>query len=273
MFYLINKPTNISSFKAIKDFARENNIKKIGHTGTLDPLASGLLLVATDEDTKLIEYIDQGHKTYQATMELGKTSDTYDSQGQINTLETPKIDPKQVILAIKSFTGEQMQTPPVFSAKKVQGQRAYNLARQGIKTELKPVKINIISITNIKAINSLTYQFDVCVSRGTYIRSLIHDIGQKLLTGAIMTKLIRTKIGDLNLVDKPTIVDIKNLLNLKIMSLQDIKNLIHGKEQSTNYSDGKYALEYKGQIIGIGNVKNKVLKSQKLLGNKIARLY
>lgn len=272
MFYLINKPTNISSFKAIKDFARENNIKKIGHTGTLDPLASGLLLVATDEDTKLIEYIDQGHKTYQATMELGKISDTYDNQGQIQTLTTPEIDPKQVVLTIKTFIGEQMQTPPIFSAKKVQGQRSYDLARQGIKSKLKPVKINILSIDNIKSINPSTYQFDVCVSRGTYIRSLIHDIGQKLQTGAIMTKLIRTKIGDLKLVDKPTAIDIKNLLNLEIMSLQDIKNLVHGKEQKTNYPDGKYALEYQGQIIGIGNVKNKILKSQKLLGNKIAKL-
>ena len=271
MFYLLDKPKGISSFVAIKKFAKENNITKVGHTGTLDPLASGLLLVATDEDTKLIEYVDKGFKSYRATMELGKVSNTYDIDGIIQETKIEIPTKKKIEEVLKKFKGNQDQIPPIFSAKKVNGKRAYDLARIGKEVKLKASKIEIKNIKNINfKLNQVT--FEVIVSRGTYIRSLIHDVGTKLGCGAIMTDLRRTHIGSLSEKDINKSISISSLLSLPKIRSNDMQEIFNGKVVYVPESDGTYALEYKNDIFGIVKVKKNELKVVKLIGNKFKKV-
>ncbi len=271
MFYLLDKPKGITSFKAIKDFAKKNHIAKIGHTGTLDPLASGLLLVATDEDTKLIEYVDKGHKTYEASMILGKISDTYDIEGII--AEVSDIIPEEslIIEMLKSFEGLSMQMPPAFSAKKINGKKAYELARVGTIIDLKPTQVEIKDITDFKKLSANEFSFQVTVSRGTYIRSIIHDLGQKLGCGAIMGDLVRTQIGSHSMAEKNSKINAVDLLALPTIKIKDMQDLYHGKEVGVNAKDGLYALEYNNDIFGVVEVKDNFAKGSKLLGNKFMK--
>ena len=268
MFYLLDKPKGITSFSAIKKFSRENNIKKIGHTGTLDPLATGLLLVATDEDTKLIDYIDKGFKTYRATMVLGKESDSYDSEGKILFEKEVKSSREEIEEAIKSFVCTYDQMPPIFSAKRVNGKRAYDLARAGKEVKLKTSKVTIKTIENIEFISDTEVSFEVEVSRGTYIRSIIHDIGEKLSCGALMSELRRTKIGHLNesQIGKP--VGVFHLLTIDTLSTDRMKDLVNGKKIPTKLKEGLYALKYKNDIYGIVEVTKNFIKPKRLFGNK-----
>lgn len=272
MFYLLDKQKGQTSFKAIRDFAKKNKIAKIGHTGTLDPLATGLLLVATDEDTKLIEYIDKGFKTYVASMILGKISDTYDIEGEIKEISNNEIDEKIILETLKSFEGVSMQTPPSFSAKKINGAKAYDLARAGEEVVLKPVQIEIKDIKDFKKIGPNEFSFEVTVSRGTYIRSIIHDLGQILKCGAIMSGLRRTKIGNHEVKDgvvqEINVIDLLTLPTIKIPQMQE---LIHGKEVKTKAINGTYALEYENDIFGIVQVESGIAKGLKLLGNKFRK--
>lgn len=197
MFVIINKRKGVSSFKAIKEFAKDNNIKKIGHSGTLDPLATGLLFLATDEDTKLLEFADKGFKTYVATLEFGKTSNTYDVEGLVEVVSDPDIPQKENIIKILNnfFIGRIDQIPPIFSAKKINGKKAYELALKNQNVILKPTTIEVSDI-EILEYNYPFLKFTLSVSKGTYIRSIIHDLGQKLNCGAIMVDLERTKLDN-----------------------------------------------------------------------------
>ena len=276
MFYLLNKKEGISSFKTIKEFAKQNNIKKIGHTGTLDCMASGLLLVATDEDTKLINYIDKGFKTYIAQMKIGFKSNTYDIMGNVEKVPLNKtnLNQKEVIKVIKSFEKEYEQIPPIFSAKKVNGQRSYKLAREGKFFLLKPSKVKIKKIKNIFKISDQEYKFEVTVSRGTYIRSLIHDIGLKLKTNAIMSALIRTKINNLTLKNSNQKLNINKILDYKVINLKtkEVLSLFQGKKIQLFFSNGEYAVKFNNEIIGIIKIeKNNVIK-RNLFGKKVERL-
>jgi tRNA pseudouridine55 synthase len=199
-FYLINKESGPASFKIVSILRKTLNMKKIGFAGTLDPLASGLMIMASGKATKFLDAFHFLNKTYQAEIELGKISDTFDAEGNIETKKLKNKITKEQIQEIlnKNFTGEILQTPPIFSAKKINGQKAYNLARKNKEVILKPVEINI---SNIKI---LKYQYpfltlEINCSKGTYIRSIAHDLGQKLGTGGILTKLKRTNIGPFNL--------------------------------------------------------------------------
>lgn len=270
MFYLLDKPKAITSFSAIKEFAKENNISKVGHTGTLDPLASGLLLIATDEDTKLIEYVDKGFKTYRATMELGKVSNTYDIDGVIQEVKKEIPIEEEIDKVLLDFVGVQEQMPPAFSAKKINGKKAYDLAREGKEVKLQTAKVEIKSIKNINHdLDQVT--FDVIVSRGTYIRSLIHDVGNKLGCGAIMTDLRRTKIGHLSEKDVNKKVLINSLISLKTIKSKFMKEIIDGKEVFAQENDGTYALEYNDDIFGVVKIENNKLKGVKLIGNKFRK--
>ncbi len=177
------------------------NMKRIGHAGTLDPLASGLMIVATGTDTKLLEYVVGLDKTYRCTAKLGATSTTYDSEGEITETKTPTApsvkDIKRVVL---EFSGDIEQTPPQHSAVKIQGKKAYEYAREGqtVKIPSRMVSIYSIDIIDFKY-PELT--IDTHVSSGTYIRSLIHDIGQRLNCGGYITALKRTSVGPCQLKD------------------------------------------------------------------------
>lgn len=266
MFYLLNKPKGVSSFKFIKSWAREKGIKKIGHTGTLDPLASGALLVATGQDTKLIDYIDKGFKTYRATMVLGQESDTYDSEGTIIDTKPVNTSEQEVIKTLKSFIKTYDQMPPNFSAKKINGVRAYKLAREGKEVKLKANTITIQDICNINKINESTYIFDVTVSRGTYIRSLIHDIGSVLETGALMSDLIRTSIGPLVLKQDEEEVKVVDLLTIPIINIPEeyLEVLKYGKSILIDKPEGKYALIHNNLIVGICEQKDGKMSPKKV---------
>ncbi|MBT4121100.1 MAG: tRNA pseudouridine(55) synthase TruB [Candidatus Magasanikbacteria bacterium] len=203
-FILIDKPKEWTSHDAvakIRGIARkETGIKKIkvGHAGTLDPFATGLLIIGIGRDaTKRLDEFKAMRKTYVATLKLGATSDTQDSDGVITTQDSDstKPDNKLVWDVLKSFTGKQLQTPPMYSAKKVGGKKLYDLARKGIEIERQPSEIEIY---NIKLLD-YSYpdlKIEVDCSTGTYIRTLAHDIGDKLDTGAYCDELRRTRIGE-----------------------------------------------------------------------------
>lgn len=206
---LINKPKNWSSFDVVnyvrKIVAQTEGKKpknvKVGHTGTLDPLATGLLvLLVGKEYTKRAGELSKLDKTYEVTMKLGETSTTGDEEGQKTAVSDSKPTLEEIKTVLETFTGEINQVPPAFSAMKVNGQRAYKLARQGKEVVIEPRKVRI-------GRNELTnYQypfvnFTAEVSSGTYIRSLVEDIGKELGTGAYMADLRRTHVGQFNIED------------------------------------------------------------------------
>lgn len=202
---LINKSIKWTSFDVVKKARYLMKGKKTGHAGTLDPLASGLVIICTGKYTKIIEEIQAQTKVYIGTLVLGATTDSYDLETEIKP--TPNFvmpDEKTIQEAVKNFIGEIMQVPPVYSAIKMQGVRAYVHAREGRSVEMKerPVTIYDFEITKIKGAE---LSFKVTCSKGTYIRSLAYDLGQVLGTGAYLSSLIRTQIGDYKLEDAFTI--------------------------------------------------------------------
>jgi len=201
-FLIVDKPTDWTSHDVVAKSRGILGIRKIGHLGTLDPLATGVLVLAVGRAAtkKVSEYMG-ADKEYEVEMELGKTSNTYDSEGEI--VETPDdypaITPDQIEIEMENFWGTSMQMPPAFSAKKVNGQRAYKLARAGKEVKLKAREVTMQG-KDIE-IDYPFVRFTVTVSSGTYIRSLVHDIGKVLGCGAIMTALRRTRVGDFKLED------------------------------------------------------------------------
>jgi tRNA pseudouridine55 synthase len=204
---LIDKPIGWTSFDVVAKvrgiIKRETGLKKpkVGHTGTLDPLATGLLILVVGSYCKRAGEFSKLDKTYEVTMKLGQTSTTGDEEG-VKTVnaEAKMPTPEELHTALQKFTGEIMQTPPAFSAIKVNGQRAYKLAREGKTVALEPRKVTIYRLE----VTDYTYpevHFTVHVSTGTYIRSLVEDIGKELGTGAYMTALRRIEIGKYNLQD------------------------------------------------------------------------
>lgn len=174
--------------------------KKIGHLGTLDPLATGVLVLAVGKEaTREVQNFMGLDKEYEVEMEIGKKSDTYDKEGKIvdTNADLDSVSDEKILDVIESFWGESEQMPPSFSAKKVNGKKAYELARRGIKPELKPKMVSMQG--GDIYIKKPFIRFNVTVSSGTYVRSLVHDIGEKLGTGAILTSLRRLRVGPFDL--------------------------------------------------------------------------
>lgn len=218
---IINKPAGPTSYDIVDQIKKITRAGKVGHAGTLDPFAEGVLIVLINNATKFqAKFMDMA-KTYVGTLKLGETSSTYDPEGKISAFANPPAGEagasadKQILNIqtiqdiIKSFIGEIDQVPPIHSAIKVNGVRAYKLAWQGLKPELKPRKIKIYDI------KTLSYEWpylkiEVDCSRGTYIRSLAHDIGQKLGCGAYLEALTRTKIGKFSIENSSKIDDLNS---------------------------------------------------------------
>lgn len=197
-YLLINKPKGPTSHDIVYRVRKIANTKKVGHTGTLDPMATGLMVVCIGNATKAADYITNGTKAYIATMQLGLVSDTLDITGDVQKLPHKDVSEDTIREAFCSFLGEQMQLPPMYSAKKVDGKKLYELARKGQEVERKPNSITIFRLEILSIIDE-TIQFYVECSKGTYIRSLIDDIGKKLEYGAVMTALQRVKSGQFSL--------------------------------------------------------------------------
>ena len=198
-FLLINKPEDWTSHDAVARLRSITGLKQIGHTGTLDPFATGLLICALGKATKLVGLFDILPKTYEAAVKLGVTSDTYDRTGEVKE-QVPKVNisKSQVEKVLKLFLGKQKQLPPMYSAKKVGGKKLYELARQGKEIKRKASQIEIYDL-KLLDLNDDILKIRVQCSTGTYIRSLASDLGQKLKTGAILEELKRTASGDFSL--------------------------------------------------------------------------
>lgn len=207
-FLIIDKPKGWTSHDVVAKMRGILKERKIGHLGTLDPLATGVLVLAVGRDsTKKIKDYMKVEKEYEVEIELGKVSDTYDSEGNVRALDfdLKSLKEETILEVMRGFWGDTMQIPPAFSAKKIQGQRAYALARAGKPVELKAVQVRMEG-SNIE-IEIPIVRFQVKVSSGTYVRSLAHDIGQKLGCGALVTALRRTRVGDFKIEDARKIED------------------------------------------------------------------
>jgi len=258
-FLNIYKEKSMTSFDVIRKLRKILNIKKIGHTGTLDPLAEGVLIVAVGEATKLIEFMMKADKDYSAEIILGKKSDTYDAEGEIEDVSSqePNFDEVQEVVA--GFTGEIEQIPPKYSALKINGKKAYEMARNGEEFEMKSRKVTIknIAIINYKYPK---LEIDVSCSSGTYIRSLAHDIGEKLKTGAYLNALKRTRVENFILKDSIKLdkVGENDLIPLEAVSLS---------YKSIEVTEGELKKLDLGQFIERKDIKDEIVCA--FLNNKL----
>ena len=202
--FLLNKPLGFSSNQVLKKIQWLFNAKKAGHTGTLDPMASGLLPICLGEATKFSHRLLEANKTYIATIQLGVTTTTGDQEGEVVDQKDVILKPNQLQETLQKFTGDITQIPPMYSALKFEGKPLYEYARQGIEIERKSRQITIYDIKPIK-IEESTMTFVVTCSKGTYIRTLAEDIGQALGCGAHLKGLERTQTGNFQLSDTLTI--------------------------------------------------------------------
>lgn len=276
-FLNIYKQKGMTSFDVIRELRKKLNIKKIGHTGTLDPMAEGVLIVAVGEATKLIEFMMKDEKDYSAKIIFGKKSDTYDAEGKIEEVSSRKPDFDEIQEVISGFTGEIDQVPPKYSALKINGKKAYEMARKGADFEMKSRKVQIKNIAIIKY--KYPYlEFDITCSSGTYIRSLAHDIGAGLGTGAYLTELKRTRVGNFIIRDSMKLNDVtdKDLIPLEAVTLKlecaeisknEYENLNLGRFiEKSDISNNIVCAFYNNKLVGImERTKNGLYKYKKKL--------
>lgn len=207
---IIDKPQGITSHDVVRKVRRACRIRRVGHAGTLDPMATGLLLVAVGEATRIVEYLMEGEKTYRASLKLGEATDTQDATGSVTSAsnELFPFDKDRIREVLNSFVGKQQQIPPMYSALKRDGVALYRLARQGLEVEREPRNI-IISSLDLLDFDMPHVSFEVVSSKGTYVRTLCHDIGLKLGTFAHMTSLRRIRSGSFDLGDAVTLKEVE----------------------------------------------------------------
>ena len=282
---VINKPKGVTSHDVVYKVKKMLNIKKVGHTGTLDPNATGVLPLLLDNGTKLSKYLIEHDKEYEVILKLGIKTDTLDSEGKVVDedlgFKLENINDEKLISIFKSFLGENMQVPPMYSAIKVNGKKLYELARKGEEIKVEPRKIVIydIKIDLIDKVNN-EIKFTVSCSKGTYIRSLCNDIAVKIGTCGYMKELNRTKVGSFKISDAITLEELElskdNVSvitfeeffnNLDKITLDDKKyNLyLNGVKLSIKNEDGLYNIYYKDKYIGLGNIKDNLLKREIVL--------
>ncbi|NQS99041.1 MAG: tRNA pseudouridine(55) synthase TruB [candidate division Zixibacteria bacterium] len=203
----VYKPAGMTSFDVVRQVRRRLKVKKVGHGGTLDPIAEGVLLIMAGKATKRANELSSLDKTYAAGILLGRKTDTYDTTGVVLAeSDTDNIEYEDIERELQNFIGEIEQVPPMFSAIKIDGKRLYKLARRGIQVERKPRKIIIYDI-RLKSWMNPSMLIVVHCSKGTYIRSLAEDIGDRLGCGGCMESLVRTRIGDYRVEDSIRLED------------------------------------------------------------------
>jgi tRNA pseudouridine55 synthase len=210
---LVNKPLTWTSTDVVRKLKGILKVKKIGHAGTLDPLATGLLIICTGKKTKTIPFIQDEEKEYTGTFYLGATTPSFDKETEHDsTFDISGISNEQILQAVEKLKGHQLQTPPMFSAVKVNGKRAYAIARQGETVELKskPIEIKEFEISRIELPE---IDFRIVCTKGTYIRSIARDLGVLLQNGAYLTKLVRTRIGSHLLTEASEIESFKSKID------------------------------------------------------------
>jgi len=234
----VNKPEGVTSFRMVQQVRRLTGIKKVGHTGTLDPFASGVLVICVGRPaTRLISQLMDGDKEYEATLQLGVITDTQDPEGQIlDKRPVGDLTQEDIADCLAQFTGKQMQTPPFYSALKHKGKPLYHYARKGIKVVKEPRLIEIKELEKLFFTGD-TLAFRVVCSKGTYIRTLAADIGEYLGCGAHLKKLNRTRNGFISLAETVSgeklfgeDKSIKTLLNHRL-TVKSVKELLAGKKE------------------------------------------
>ena len=277
MIINVCKEKNMTSRDVVNIISKHLHTKKVGHTGTLDPLATGVLLVCTDRDTKLVDILTSKTKEYVATMQLGIQTDTGDITGNIIKKASFRVNKEQIIQTLNSFLGQSTQTVPIYSAVKINGKKLYEYARNGKEVTLPTREITISNIELIDFHDNLI-KFKVTVSKGTYIRSLIEDIGKTLKTVATMEDLVRTKQGSYKIEDSYTLDDIKNdnykLIPLRTV-LQDYPSyelnaneyfkVKNGSKMSLNLDDKIVTLLYNNKPIALYKKENNLYRVYKML--------
>ena len=275
---IVNKSKGYTSHDIVAKVKKITG-EKVGHTGTLDPLATGVLPLLIGKGTLCSKYLMNHDKTYKVVLKLGIKKSTGDEEGDIvqeKTVDKGILNQKNVKTVLESFLGEQEQIPPIYSAIKVNGKKLYEYARKGQQVEIEPRKITIYDIKLLKIDKaSFEIQFEVSCSKGTYIRSLCEDIAKKMGTVGYMKKLQRTRVGtftieqsilleDLNKenVEKHIITIEKLFENLENIELNEkkLQLFLNGVKLSVDLKDGIYKIYSNEQFIGIGVVKDKLLK-------------
>lgn len=272
---VVNKPKGITSFDVIRKLKKILKTKKIGHTGTLDPLATGVMLVCVGRATKLASDLEAKDKIYIADFDIGYATDTYDIEGKKiaeNIIEVSKENLKQ---SIKKFIGNIKQIPPMYSAIKIDGNKLYHLARKGIEVE-RPKRDVAIEYINLLDFKDNKVKIETKVSKGCYIRSLIYDIGQDLGTYATMTALQRKEVGDYSLENSYSLEQIEEMVlnnNFNFLktieeifsyvkySLQTEKELTLYKNGNTvkikeNLENKRYRIYFQNEFVGLANIEN-----------------
>lgn len=268
-FIIVNKPKGITSHDVVQKIRNILEIKKVGHAGTLDPFATGVLIIGLNKATRLLEFFQNERKTYYVKGQLGIITETFDIEGEIKERNyVDKIDIENLREVLLSFIGEYLQVPPAYSAKKYKGRKLYEYAREGKIINLPPKKVTIYNIINFSQIGT-EFAFQVEVSSGTYIRSLIMDIGYKLGCGAVTKELVRLNSGkyslkdavELNEVSKDKIIDMDKALDLPFVQVNNGEKVLQGqqifKENIIEYSTfdkGDYVKIYDESMnfLGIG---------------------
>lgn len=275
---IVNKPKGYTSHDIVNILKKKLNISKVGHTGTLDPNATGVLPILIGQATKISKYLIEHNKEYIAELKLGEKSHTGDIEGKIiEKQEVPKLEEEQIKKVLASFLGKQKQTPPIYSSIKINGKKAYEYAREGKIIKLEPRKIEIFYISLIKFEKDVI-TFKVKCSKGTYIRSLCEDIAKRLGTIGIMQNLCRTEVDNFKLRNSVTIEEIKEnsieVINQKIISVEKvfttIPNVIlnsrkaelflNGVQLTNEFQDGIYKVYNQKIFLGLGIIKNNLLK-------------
>ena len=285
----LNKPRGITSQQAVSRVKRILRVKKAGHCGTLDPEASGVLLVCVGRATRLADYFQALPKTYRAVLKLGETTDTQDASGTVvETRGTSSVHEADVTAVLQGFVGQIEQIPPMYSALKSEGRPLYKLARKGIEIERRPRSVQIYKM-EVVSVELPLVTFDVQCSKGTYIRTLCHDAGEKLGTGGHMLSLVRTAVGDFTIENAADIdhLDEQDLIAaghaLSFMTecrvlepaSSRIRNGVPAPPDQCTFSRSPAANEpfrlhtEEGLFVGVGSFRNGVVKVECLIAPEV----
>ncbi len=281
MFGVLNiyKPKGMTSHDVVAVLRKKLNIKQVGHTGTLDPFAEGVLPVCIGKATRLIEYFDDD-KEYLATIQFGCATDTYDIEGKITKTGSKKVTREEIQNALKNFEGEITQIPPIYSAIKVNGKKLYEYAREGKEINIEPRKVNIFKI-ELKDFNETSQQADILIkcSKGTYIRSIANDLGENLGCFGHLIKLIRTQAGKFRVEESIQLNTEKiqehlqnpiNALSLPIIQVNDSQHVQISHGNPINITNNKIKsgdfliLVYNNAIDAIGIFDGEKVKVKKV---------
>ncbi len=283
MFGFLNvyKPKGMTSHDVVAKLRKVTKIKQIGHTGTLDPFAEGVLPICIGKATRLIEYLNDD-KEYIATVQFGKTTDTYDLEGSITEEFDKKVSKDEVLERLKEFEGEIRQVPPMYSAIKLNGKKLYDYARAGQTVEVEPRSVFVSKIELLK-FDEENQQAGIVVacSKGTYIRSIAYDLGNKLNSGGYLIKLVRTKAGKFDIANSVALdkldsaevvlkdlvnpIDVIDLPKIKISDLEHAK-VIQGQflKNNTEFCNVFVLLIYNESVDAVAFVENDKIKVKKV---------